>query len=161
MHSSLPRILLLATLSSIVGCRSARLHSVDDGRDTWRTDRLHIDRDGGLVTVHVTGIAGERASVFLLDSEAGRRLDDFLDVEPLAVGTGRLAADGLEVRFTDLPSGAYLVGAFLDRDGDGALLLRETLSGSTFDEPHAAIRAIEVTPSDTLRVDLELEDLAS
>ena len=57
MKPDLLRILLLATLLSSAACRSARLQSVEDGRDTWRTDRLDIDRDGGLITVDVTGIA--------------------------------------------------------------------------------------------------------
>ena len=161
MKPDLLRILLLATLLSSAACRSARLQSVEDGRDTWRTDRLDIDRDGGLITVDVTGIAGERASVFLLDASAARRLTDYLDVEPLAVGTGRLAADGLEVRFTDLPPGTYLVGAFLDRDGDGVLVLRETLTGAIFDEPHAAMSSIQVAPSGAHRVELRVEDPTS
>ena len=158
MTQGLLRILLLVMFLTLVACQSARLQVTEDGRETWRSDRLSFDRSGGSICVRVTGSSDHRVTVFLLGDGAHERLLDFIDIEPLAVGTGH---DGFEVRFTELPAGRYQVGAFEDRDRDGALIVRETLAGAMSQEPRASIERIEVVSSTRHEVDLVIEGNAS
>lgn len=158
MTPRLLRILMPVMFLSLVACQTARMQVTADGRETWRSDRLSLDRSGGSICVSVTGGSDHRVTVFLLGDDAHERLLDFVDIEPLAVATGH---EGFEVRFTELPAGRYQVGAFEDRDRDGALIIRETFAGSMSSEPHTPIALVEVVASTRHEVDLVIEGNAS
>ena len=152
---------MLMTSLSFVACQSARMQFTHDGKETWRSDRLSFDRAGGSLTIRVLGASGHRVTVFLLGQNDHERLLDFVDVDPLAVGTGHIGDDGFKVRFTELPAGRYRVGAFEDRDRDGALVVEQTFDGPVPNEPHAATMIIEVDASSSHELDLTIEGDAS
>ena len=63
------------------------------------------------------------------------------------------------VRFLDLPTAAYMVIAFSDRNGDGRLEERILAGGlePSFTEPHSTLKRFMIQEGDICNVSLELE----
>ena len=155
MDMSRTSFLLLSSVSLFLlfGCASGRMGTVQEGRTTWRSSRLPVDRSGGAIEVVVTGSLSGDVTVFLLEPEAVERMHD-TDVDPVAAAEGPLRAEGFSVTFTGLPTGEYVVGAFMDMDDDGTLVHAGSLFSSGYAEPHSRFPSIEVGAASRQKVEL-------
>lgn len=152
-------LLNLAGFLVLLGCQSAQLHAVHEGETTWRSDLVPLDRDGGVVTVRVTGEPDEEVTVLLVDSSEKGELDKIRDAHPIAAAEGRTRDGYFEVRFTGLPPGTYYAHAFRDLDGDGCQTLSSFAPfGSEYKEPHSGFDRIDVTAGSRHEIKLHIPE---
>lgn len=150
--------LLLLGLLTCAGCQSGRMSTVQGGKTTWRSVRFPVDRDGGVIEVRVTGDRSGDATVFLLEPGTLERMHDDLDVDPIAAAEGPLGPDGFVVRFTSIPPGEYVVGSFMDLDGDGTLIHAGSFFSPGYDEPHSDFLPIKVESQAEQTIDLVIKE---
>ncbi len=149
--------LILMTLVSgtafLCGCSRDHIDVVRDGRTTWRSSDISFDRNGGSVAVHVDGEKPDSVTVVLFEHAIEGEL-----AHPMAVAVGAMRSDGIDFRFTGLPSGRYAVGAFHDLDGDGALVRERTLFSSDWSEPHSGFETVKIVAGSRVEVMLDIRE---
>lgn len=151
-------LLSVIVLLPVVGCRSARLHAVNDGQTTWRSDAVPIMRDGGIVTVHVGYGHDEEVTVVLVDAVQMNELDNVRDARAITAARGRARDGDFVVRFTGLPPGTYHAHAFRDVDGDGCHSSHPPPFESEYMEPHSGFERIDVTAGSRHEIELRIRE---
>ena len=133
------------------------MHVVQSGQTTWRSSELPVDRAGGGILVHVDGPTGSKVTVVLVRPDSIERMQGAGDVVPVAAAEAVMRVEGIDVRFNGLPGGRYMVGSFLDLDGDGTLVhAGSVFSDGDYSEPHSTFSAVEILPGSTHSVRLTI-----
>lgn len=149
-RTNLPLLMsLVIVTASLCGCSRDHIDVVRDGRTTWRSSAISFERNGGSLDVHVDGVGTASVTILLF----GHAPDGELS-EPMAAAAAAMRPDGIDVRFTGLPSGRYVVGAFEDLDGDGALVRERTLFSSRWSEPNSGFKTVELLDGGSVDVTL-------
>jgi hypothetical protein len=144
-------------VAASAGCQGGRMHVVQSGQTTWRSSELPVDRDGGGIKVHVDGPIGSKVTVILARPGSIERMHGSDDVVPIAAAEAVMRGEGIDVRFNGLPGGRYMVGSFLDLDGDGTLVHAGSVFGDgDYSEPHSTFSAVEVLSGSTRDVRLTI-----